>query len=66
VPVAKKNREHLPKESKPIFFELKKYFRKKSQWTSDMYEVYGEWCKYREFSTQPSVQHPATMEALQH
>ena len=28
--VPKKNREHLPKESKLTFFELKKYYRKKA------------------------------------
>jgi hypothetical protein len=35
-PVIKKNRDYLPKESKPIFFELKKFYKKKSQWSAHM------------------------------
>ena len=33
-PVMKKNREYLPKASKPLFFELKKYYKKKAQWAA--------------------------------
>ena len=31
---AKRNRDYLPKESKPVYFELKKHFKKKAQWTA--------------------------------
>ena len=34
MPATKKNRDYLPKESKPLFFDLKKQFKKKSQWTA--------------------------------
>ena len=34
MPATKKNRDYLPKESKPVYFDLKKLFKKKSQWTA--------------------------------
>ena len=34
MPATKKNRDYLPQESKPIYFDLKKQFKKKSQWTA--------------------------------
>ena len=34
MPATKKNRDYLPLESKPIYFDLKKQFKKKSQWTA--------------------------------
>ena len=34
LPVAKKNRNYLPAATKPIYFELKKYYRKLAQWTA--------------------------------
>ena len=34
MPAQKKNRDYLPKESKPIFFDLKKQFKKRSQWAA--------------------------------
>ena len=35
MPANKKNRDYLPKESKPLYFDLKKTFKKKSQWAAN-------------------------------
>ena len=34
LPAQKKNRDYLPKASKPLYFDLKKNFHKMSQWTA--------------------------------